>query len=413
MVYTGWLELDGVEIINNQRAVTHAANLGIPLTDCADCPNLSVAAGNIGGYHLPDTAGNEAPWWDAAAPESARFAGVVGLEIGGLDKGVGSRSIEPTMPAGGVFGPFFERHRQIPVRVLLAADGDDALAYGFAWFASAVRGEIPPGCTGGTACVFAVCPTGDGSEQLRQLFGVDLIEPPEVTQRSRTSACGGTAVYMEVEFTLASALPWIYYAPITIASVVPGTPMTVAESVDPCTVPNQGFPTNSFCPPPLVDVPPLVEANPCWPLTDWPAWRSIVTIPGGLWPGWFDAVPVVTITGNWGPRMSLRWFTNPLEEACSTIAVDDRCPCHAMNIAHNGFESIITLDGRNQSATVFESSFAGTNELPFLYDHRGSPYAWPVFECATPLCVEIVTSTVTLGTPARFDIAMAARVDGL
>lgn len=411
MVYSGWLELDEQEIINNVRAATHAANLGLPLADCTGCVNLPPALGH-GPYYLPDTARNEAPWFDPAAPESARFAGVVGMEIAGLDKAVGSRSIDQTMPAGGVFGPYFETHRQIPVRVLLAAVGDDALSYGLSWLASAVRGELPPGCLGGTACVFASCPdSGNGDTQIRQLFGVDLIDAPAVTARYATSACGGRACYAEVEFTLAAAVPWIYYPPITVATAVPSSVVTVAESIETCVELNAGFPTNSLCPPPLIDVPPLIEDNPCWPLTDWEANRAVVSVPAGLHPGWFDVVPIVRITGSWGPRMSVRWYMNPLEEACSTVATG--CPCSSMNLTHNGFESVITLDGRTSAATIFESSFAGTNEFPFLYGYRGQPFEWPIFECSRAMCVEILTSTATLGPAPTFDLSLAARVDAL
>lgn len=145
-MYEGYLALGGNEVINSERARIAGLAAGCPMTwyKGDQCASIQL----IDAQDYADI--TLAPWYDPVLEESGRFYGAFGLGITGMADSTSGAPVTQSLGAGGSIGAARDATRDVRVRALLAADGADALDYGMAWLAAAVR----PGACGqhGTDC---------------------------------------------------------------------------------------------------------------------------------------------------------------------------------------------------------------------------------------------------------------------
>lgn len=422
MAYIGYLELGGNEIVNSARVTTYSQGLGITAISCTQCTSLPRALGDD-PYTSADM--DDAPWFDPTVVASKDFAGVLGLEIVGLDQPFNIREPLPLAADGAILSPLRRRQREIVVRAVLFARTECALSYGRTWLAAAVRGTncgLP--CVGDDLCFLSCCPDDCpdpppvpidtcGDNQWRTLYNVGILEGPIVQETRRLN--GGWM--QEVEFSLTAGNPFIYHRPRLVATgpssgqVIPGfnseTPVDCTEETN-CI--NEAT-SNPLCVAPLMPVIPKPPVDPCFPTGAFTAYRAVISIPIDLTPGWLETVPLIYIRiGNQHTkRFMIRWYTNRANIDCLTglaNPIPEERPispcdtCAELHIPVLPANSTLTIDGRTERAWVDCPGGPGlATAEPFIYGRSGTAFQWPAFGCGQAMCVEIVAEIGPGGQP--------------
>jgi hypothetical protein len=421
-MYQHWLTFAGTEVISTARAGAYARSLGITDVRCSDCLDVTRALKDQ-PYTTPDL--DDAPWYDPGVPASARFGGVVGLSIMGLSAGTGTRPAVPVLGGGAVVGQLERGPREVSVKGLMLAADDEAMSYGLAWLASALRGSAcSGGCDADDLCVFAYCPTCAttpptdplmdtcGDDALRRLYGVGLLGGPTPGTLSRTASGG----YMqEVEFGFTAGYPSLWREPTYIsgtgaASMIPGGIVTpgagdCSESTDCALDPD--------CPPPAGPVRPPAPPDPCYPTDPFTASRAVVTVTPTTLPQWLEFVPIVEVqTGDLAlRRLTIRFYSNPAQYAC-TDYIDPCSACAEINIPYLPASTRLRVDGRTRRAWLDCPGGPGLDQAEVdIFGPGGGPFEWPVFDCSSALCVEFISQADTVAANSRLDLWMAARED--
>lgn len=418
------MTLGGNEIVNSARAAQYAGTLGITTVRCGACRDIARV---LKDRPYTNPADDEAPWYDPAVPESAGFAGVVGLGFSGLGDGTGGRTSTP-LHKGAAIGGLHYGPREIRAKVLLLANSDASYSYGKAWLASALRGSAcQRSCAADEACFLAYCPTcvnpppnppnpdldTCGDAAVRTLLDVGLLQGPKELAKHEL---GDRGVMAELEFALTAGSPDLWRMPVYVTgtgapNVQPappiGPPDNCVEDVN-CTI-------DPDCPPLPAPIRPIAPPDPCFPgpppLND--TSRTIVTVPPTLLPEWFDKVPILEIRTGDLPlrRTTIRFHGNPNQIPCAEH-VDPCTNCAEINIPYLPKGVIFRLDGRTERATVDCPGGPGLDVADVeVYGPDGGLFEWPSLECSASMCIEIITQKSTTAPNSRLDLWMAARQD--
>ncbi|MFF3665476.1 hypothetical protein [Microtetraspora malaysiensis] len=425
MADTSYLCLGGVEISNAARVAAyteaglkpHTANVG----DCG-CDGLTAALGDD-PYTLPGP--DEAPWVDPAEPASLDFAGLMILDITGLDAAPMQRAITNRIGDGAVIGRKRRGPRTITVTGVLIGRTACSVDYGLRWLSSALEGSLGcgpgAGCSGDDLDYLTCCPTvpsddccpqpcTDGAcavDAFRTLRDVALTSAPEVTRRiGGCSCCPGQM--LQVQFELTAGRPHALRSPKTIAEAVTWPPPSpddecVKWSTDPGCLDEAGecaaqqpqpCPLDPSCPQPVVPELPL-PTNPCL-CEPWERRQVCITIPPATAPIWADMVPLLEVyAGSSALRgIRVRFYANP-----TNVPVDELDPCSwcsEINISYLPEYARLILDGSRRSASVQCPGRAETPASGIVSGASGRPFQWPVLECGIPytVCVSADSSTV-------------------
>ncbi|MFF2612383.1 hypothetical protein [Kitasatospora sp. NPDC058046] len=404
-----YADLGCAEVVNSSRAAAYVRAHCLPV-DCEDCPSLPQALG-----HAPYTnpSGDDAPWYDPNIPESAGFLGVMGLDAAGFQASTVSRSPVQLVGDGAALGIVRRAHREIAYTVLLIAVDECALSYGLAWLSSALDGAGCGGtCTGETLTTFACCPTGDGSAQRRYLYDVALLEGPKVTEAEYLAE----AIIAKVEFVLGAAKPWIFRDPLPGTTVWSQLAAGAQVTLDPdaiyglCVEPGDCL-DDPACPPPALPVRPPVPVDACYPSGSATFRRTVISIPPTDMYQWLEAVPILELETGASDlrRLIVRLRPNVLGD-CS-LSPDPCGICSDIQIPYLPAGSTLRVDGRVQRAEV-QCNAAGTaTSAPLVYGRQGHAFEWPVFDCPTGLCIEILSTAATTASDARARVLLTARAD--
>lgn len=469
MAYEGWLSFAGTELINNQRTATYANRAGMSVRHRA----RSLAA-SLGDAPYLDPATDNAPWYDDNVPESGRFFGVYGTSLAGADKSTLTATWTELLTDGGVPGAYRRASKEVQVQATLLAADTAALSYGLGWLASALRGSsCTPVCTGDQVCVYAAAPTAPqladgsacgsgipdstwdpvlgntvapgGNKLVRTLFEVATISGLEPV--SSGGASGQTLMPMQggvacaVQWTFRGGQPYWYADPIPVGSHGRGVPNTAAwtdfiTNYDPwgwqasCPVDTTCLDDDPYC---TVTTPDPVAAptvvDPCFPNNPandndgsdgnppqshiFDAARVIFSIPRSVGPGWLEKVPVIQVFSGTAPmqRLIMRWYNNPRGAACDS-QLDPCLSCAEINVPWIPANTLLTLDGRTRRASL-DCAGATLPTEPRLYGPAGGLFEWPVFECATAMCLEVIASQDDLAPEAWITVATATRQDAI
>lgn len=429
-MFTGFLSLSGNEVINNARAATYAASLGITTVNCGDCAGLARALWDD-PYSSPDM--DDAPWWDPSVPDSKDYAGLLGLDITGIAKSTGYHDVVSLTTDGSALHPLRRTHREIQVKALSLARTQSALSYGFSWLASVLRGGVcTPGCAGDTLCFLTACPPcPDGADSdvcadpyLRTLFNCGLLSMEEPADVKKI----GGGYMATVTFTIAAGDPHIYREPtLIVAADQPGdevianydpavsTACDNAEDISCLVSQRPTTPTSEWpvCTAPPAPILPPIPIDGCFPKGKFTAARQVFSLPAGQVPVWAEKVPYIVIRAGDRrmERIILRWYGNPTERDC-TGALDPCAACAEINIAFIPKGSTLTIDGRSEVASVDCPGGPGVDTAePQIYGPGGSPFVWPVFNCADARCLELIAKYGTIATNASVEVYYAVRQD--
>lgn len=407
-----YLDLGCTEIVNTARAAAYAEAACL-LTACDPCPGLAQAIADA-PYADPST--DPAPWYDPSLPESANFLGLMGLSVSGYSASTLTRTPVQLVGDGAALGVGRRTHRELAYTVLLLALDECALAYALEWLAAALSGA-PCGdaCGGAELGAFACCPTGDGARELRHLYGVALLDGPQVTQTTYFP----DGIIAQVTFTLAVSVPWIFREPLDTGTdwvtLAAGTELTFDpdETYSECleATPCLDDPT---CPPPPLPVRAPVPVDPCYPTGEDTFYRSVIALKPVDQPEWLEAVPVLELEtgGSALRRLIVRFWANPLGSDCQTVA-DPCAACTDIQIPYLPAGSTLTVDGRTQTAQVEcpQGALGTATSTPTLYGPRGGSFDWPTFACPTGLCIEILSTTASTAADARARVLLVPRSD--
>jgi hypothetical protein len=399
------------EIINSARAAAYAQGRCL-MSACDPCPDLHTVLNDM-PYVDPVT--DPAPWYDPNLPESGNFLGVMGLSAAGFSASTVSRTPVQLVGDGAALGVARRAGREIAYTVLLLALDDCALSYALEWLSAALQGGPCSGACGGSELgVYACCPTGDGTGQLRHLYGVGLLDGPQIT----TATYFPDGIIAEATFTL-GADPYIYREPLdtgaTWVTLSTGTPLTFdpdavyGECLEP--TPCLDDPT---CPPPPLPVRAPVPVDACYPTGSATFYRSVVALSPVDQPEWLEAVPVLELeTGGTAlRRLIVRFWANPLGGDCMDVA-DPCAACTDIQIPYLPAGSRLTVDGRTQTAEVDcpQGALGTSTSAPTLYGPLGGSFEWPVFSCPAGLCIEILSTTASTAADARARVLLVPRSD--
>lgn len=372
---------DGTEIINSARFAAYMGNEACGSADfsfCVPCPEL-VAEVSDPPFFNPVV--DQAPWYDPAMPISADFLGVGGIDIEGL-------WMQPSALVDGV------TVRDMAVRVLLGARSEAAMSYGLGWLSVALGGSYCPGaaCVGAEMCVAVSCPQPAAPDPVRTLMDAFVLEKPEVVEIQRV----GQFLVWEVEFTMRSRNRYLYQdATIALTAAPAMASIQTVNLIDayancgnvvPCA-------TDPQCPRPELPVIPQPPLDACYPVDDFAAHRTMVSIDGASVPAWLDLVPVITISAGATAlrNITIRFYQNPLGLDCDDLAGADPCAaCTDITVLYVPPNGTLTIDGRIRRAIT--RCLGGDVDVPALYGPAGRTFSWPSFSCNYGLCVEMLTA---------------------
>lgn len=271
-MFQGYAGYGGVELINVARLVKYAAEGAAPADVrvtpmVGDYSDLPAALGHD-VYRTPLL--DAAPWYDETNPDSALFAGLMPLDLGGLMGSTKKRTVTEKITAGGSPTAVRAGSKVIPVTVLALAAGEAALDAGLTWLAGVLHpacSSVSTSCSGSPLDLFSAAPvycdqlpdlsatplvsdllTGEVEADGPTLTYVDVAGtylPPicaEVTV-SATVRIGDTDTLPStdgrfVELRLVDTTGTVYAASVPVAIPEDGSPVTLTVAVDP----SPGFP---------------------------------------------------------------------------------------------------------------------------------------------------------------------------
>jgi hypothetical protein len=271
-MFRGWVLLNGQEIANTSRLLAHmmptaptqdgetasimscACDIRVPYDD--SWTGLAAAVGDD-PYIITN-----APWYDAAKPESAEFAGVWMMDATGFDSVPVQRSVSDAICAGGVATRARDTARTVSFSALVIACTNAGARYGINWLSCTLR---QANARGGVDLEFYGAhpedTAADPATLRRAMYGVVLTSSPTVVD---FMGKGGSARHRQasiyrVEWELTATDPYIY-APSTILPIswdlIENENITWAHAPDCTDSASCGLPTiyNAECVPPDVPI---------------------------------------------------------------------------------------------------------------------------------------------------------------
>lgn len=160
-MFEGYLSMGGNEVLNSARAYGYTRSASCPITwlQCDPCDGLREALGD----NTYDTASiSEAPWYDAENEVTHRFYGAHALSIENIMDSTRTAEVVEGILDGGVVGRVRNAVRQIRIRAILVAEGEDALESGLSWLKAVLDtencGTHGNSCGQADVCFYVACP---------------------------------------------------------------------------------------------------------------------------------------------------------------------------------------------------------------------------------------------------------------
>jgi hypothetical protein len=425
MSYLGWFSIGGTEVINGPRFEAYAHNAGAPgFQPYFKFPELADMLGDQ-RYRSPFQDVN-VPWADSDDPDTYGFFGFYPTGIDGIDSSTRTSTIVEYTNDGGSPGRLRHATKQMVFTGFLMGNSDRAVDAGMRWLRSALLSGADGGCTGGGCDGAQLCylygepQVGDTitedclDDYLRFLHRVVVNVGPTVTQRDKLS--DGTVVW-QITFTAVAGVPWEFGLPQQIVSNFPkgyqGAPFVndaggtydISGHVAPeVTCPSPVY-TPVFDPAcPQLILPPTTPPVPIGCFTPPVNWRRrSFQIPATYVRDWTDMVPLITVKVGTALVRNLR-FRIYAEGVDPDVTPCDHCADFLISYQPNN--SIMTLDGRDQSITILANGQTRRADS-LVFGSDSLPFTWPALSCGGGFTV-VVDSMQTQVAPA-VDFAVVPR----
>ena len=204
------------ELVNDARTIAYHKWAGAEKKySCGSCiENVQQCYCELDGVpdDYTDPVTDEAPWYDAAIPESEDFLGILVQSVNGARGSTYSRGVGEAITEGSVFQRSQLGGRTFVFEVVLLGTSCAGLEYGWDW----VRRTLEEGACGNTGCTSCAgeemllrvfCPeAGEPDNGLRTWTGVATVDGMnEVSDESFQCCC-----YRRATFTLHSESPYSY-----------------------------------------------------------------------------------------------------------------------------------------------------------------------------------------------------------
>jgi len=326
--YDGWIRFGGNEIVNNERARGISQTAACPMywLKGPRCETLQEAL-----EHPPYNAANlpDAPWYDLSmADVSGRFFGVFALSVTGLKDSTRAASVTEGVDDGAVIGRTRKASRQVRVRAVLLARGQDALEYGVAWLNAALDpgacGQHGAGCGATDLEYLTDCPPERGVVETdaeyqarvepyrRFLHGVAVTSGPIERELMNVGEFWGQVF----EWTFTAGRPWVYSATRPVS--LPITPTVVIQDIPYNLAP---YPSAELTTAGAVDVATNYSANPSLE-TNATGWAATAALLSGTAPAAYFTSGRVTgeLAANGTASFRARILGNGSTEVASSAA---------------------------------------------------------------------------------------------
>lgn len=402
-MYHGYLEIDGIEVLNAARAEAYV-RAHLPRIDVlCDSSALGTALGDP-AYLSP--ANDAAPWVQAGRAASERFYGLFPGKIEGADDSTRSLEITELSGDGGVHSK--PRHSSREIRVVataLAAD-EEALQEGLTWLRDILTGlncedQYAIGCTARTVTMFRSMPTtpAEAVERMRNFYRVEVLEGPLLKPKGFRSAAG-----REVEFILSAGSPWSFTVPTQIASLNMDAALNHQDPVgEDCSESDTAY--DDFINDPYFTAiaqpprPPVIAPPNILPLTSWR--RLSQPIPTAVTNRWGMVVPIITLDTGTTEKQQIR--IRFYESATGLTGCDY---VGEFLVSYLPANSTMKIDGIRREVTV---ELANGRVVPgghLLYGSDGRPFAWPTLGCRNEYTMVVDMMPDQPGLVALLDTAI-------
>lgn len=143
-MWDGYFTLGGNEVANNARALGYTRTSDCPVSWLRDqdCAGLAEALGD--SEYLAEQI-DSAPWYDPDDPDlTSRFLGLYVVSMEGVSNSTRQGTVTEKNTDGGRVSGYRHASREIRVRAMLSANGEDALEAGMTW----LRNVLEPDACG-------------------------------------------------------------------------------------------------------------------------------------------------------------------------------------------------------------------------------------------------------------------------
>lgn len=377
MAYDGWIEYNGVEIVNLARSTQLADAMALDLLRI-EPETVDWIQGELGGVGYDSIL--NAPWYDPGYRASEEFAGVIPLSVSGLDDSTRESTPVEYTGDGGNSGKARSKTLSIVVSAVLIGSTDRGVAYGKQWLDRMLGARNTSGaCVGVDLSYLAYAEPGAPKKRRRN---VTVGRGTSVT-RKRKGDCSSSWM---LTFTLTADDPFEYGEDVVKAvDVGSGAAQTIQGTIGSGVVPeivNLSCPVYDYSPiqdpayPALAPSPGVPNFYPeNWTIESGQVFKRYWVRTTPVEPSALLVVPVIRmVAGNESRRVRVAiWPSDsPLDDQCDPlfIAVATYVPA--------GTE--IFIDGEQQACYSWipgSPSVRRADSLIFGQDAR--PIKWTAF----------------------------------
>lgn len=414
MAFRGWFLLNGQEMANSSRLVSHIVPT-LPEADDAVTPIMSCACDIDVPYDdtwtgLREEVGDapyimaNAPWYSPARPESMEFAGIWVMDVGGLDTVPVQREIQESICVGGVASRHRDATRTITFSALVVACTNAGARYGLDWLSCVLRQSRERG--GVDLQFYRAHPedTAATPESLRRnLYGVVMTSNPVVTEVAGLGKGHRhrQASIFRVEWEMVATNPYSYgssNANVVVWDTSAEESITWAHAPDCEDMEDCGLPTiyNADCVPPVVDIAAAVipSCGGCLPVCSIQrrTWELPVQI-GSC----DDTVITVRVTNNGPDPLTVIMYWQP----CGST---DRCDrVGALQVSGLPTDHTVVADSVTGRPYI-EFDNASHRQVGIVSTPSGAP--WKPILLESIMCWELVAES---STDADFTVSVETR----
>lgn len=383
MSYDGWMEYNGVEVINLSRTAQLARTLNIT-TMRTTVRSVQWIQDELGGVDYENPINS--PWYDPGYPGSVEFAGVVPLSMMGLDDSMLTRDGTENIGDGGNSGRARNGRLAIVGKVALVASTERGVEFGKRWLDRVLRDNgSAMFCSGADLRYFRWA--GEDAPKAHRR-DVKITRGTTVLNK-RTGDCSTTWI---VNFTLTADDSYEYGEETLMVADLGGTPTGDLLASGSIVLTQSSCPQFDYSPiydplyPALVEVPAVPDFYPDgWDL-----------VPGQTFQRFWARVPPVQPSGLYSvPMIKLSTETDARMVRVSIwgsdSATDDQCgPLFSTIVSYLPSDGEFYVDGEQKASYLWEPGAEQVRRTDSLvYGPEAEPVQWTSFSDPTSLLITL------------------------